>query len=88
MSLDARREAMHAAVLTSTYSAREAAVMGGILRCMVATSGRDVGLISLYVRETLLAFDLAGVDPSAPCAEEIAMVLERFEEVYGRPSAD
>jgi hypothetical protein len=52
MSLDARREAKHAPVLTSTYSAGEAAVLGGIVRCMIATGGRDVGYISISVRET------------------------------------
>ena len=85
MSLDARREAMHAADLTGTYNAREAAVLGGIVRCMIETGGCDVGFISAYVRDILAVFDLVDIDRSAPCAAEIAMVLQRFEEVYGTP---
>ena len=87
MSLEDRRVAMHAAELTGTSNLREAAVLGGIVRCIIATGGCDVGYISNYVRDILVVFDLVGVDRTAPCAAEIAMVRDRFEEVYGGPSA-
>jgi hypothetical protein len=88
MSADARREAMSAADLVGTYSIREAAVLGGIVRCIIETGGCEAGYISEYVRGILDLFDHADVDRTAPCAAEIAIVLQRFEEVYGRVSAD
>lgn len=62
-------------------------MLGGIVRCVIATGECDVGYISNYVRDILVVFDLVGVDRSAPCAAEIALILQRFEEVDGSPLA-
>jgi hypothetical protein len=88
MPLADRREAMHAADLVGTYSVREAAVLGGIVRSVIATGGSDVVYISQYARDILGVFNLVGVDRSAPCAAEIAMVVERFEAVHGSSFTD
>lgn len=79
---------MHAADLVATHSIREAAVLGGIVRCIIATDRCEAGYIGSYVYDIIAAFNLVGVDCSKPCPAEIGMVLERFEEVYGRPLQD
>lgn len=85
MPLADRREAMSAADLVGTCSPREAAILGGIVRCVIATEHCDVGFVSHYARDILGVFNLVGVDRSAPGTAEIAMVLERFEDAYGNP---
>lgn len=82
MPLADRRNAMHAADLVGTYSPREAAVLGGIVRSVIAVGRPDVLYIAQYVRDILGLFNLVGVDRSTPCAAEIAMVVERFEAVH------
>jgi hypothetical protein len=88
MSLAERREAMHAADLVDTHSAREAAVLGGIVRSVIGTGRTDLAYVAHYVRDILGVFNLVGVDRSPPCGAEIAMVLERFEAVHRNSSAE
>jgi hypothetical protein len=88
MSLAARRRVMHAADLVGAHSVREAAVLGGIVRCIIATGRSDIGYIANYTREILADFNLVGVDRSAPGAGEITMVLERFEAIHAMLHAD
>jgi hypothetical protein len=88
MPLADRREAMHAADLVGTHSVREAAVLGGIVRSVIATGRCDVVYIAQYARDILGVFNLVGVDRTTPCAAEIAMVVERFEAVHGSPDSD
>jgi len=88
MPLDDRRRTMHSADLVETHSAREAAVLGGIVRSVIATGRPDIADIAHYARDILGVFNLVGVDRSMPCRVEIDMVLERFETVRRGPFSD
>jgi hypothetical protein len=79
---------MHAAELVDTYSPREAAVLGGIVRSVIATGHCDAEYVAGYAQDILCTFNLVGVDRSVPCLAEIGMVLDRFEEVYGDRPVD
>lgn len=81
----ARRKAMMAAASTPTSSVREAAIVGGIVRCAIASGMYDPDRIAGYVPEILDHFKLANVDRRRPGAAEITMVVARFEREYGRP---
>jgi anaerobic selenocysteine-containing dehydrogenase len=82
-----RRRTMRAAELVDTHSVREAAILGGIVRCIIAHGRYDAEFIARYAHEIIGAFKLVGVDRSPPCLTEISMILERFEEAEGKPLA-
>ena len=83
--LDERRRTMRAAEMVDTHSVREAAILGGIVRCIIANGRYEAEFIARYAHEIIGAFKLVGVDRSPPCLAEIGMVLERFEEAEGKP---
>ncbi len=88
ISQAARHRAMQAADQVDTHSIREAAVLGGVVRSIIGTGRCDVEYVARYARDIIGAFNLVGVDRSVPCSTEVNMVIERFEEVHGRPQAD
>lgn len=80
----ARRKAMYAASNTETTTCREAAILGGIVRNVIATGRYNGPWISQYAVDIIDEFRLRGVDRTLPGPTELAMVLERFEVAYGR----
>ena len=85
IALAARRRAMLAAEMVQTSSVREAAILGGIVRCVIACGRYNGPWISQYAADIIHAFNLVGVDRTPPNLAEIAMMLERFEESYSQP---
>ncbi len=83
--INARRKAMLAGAQVATHSVREAAIVGGIVRCAIATGGYNGQWIAEYAVDAIASFKVVNVDRSPPNLAEVAMVLERFEEAYGRP---
>ena len=82
--LAARRKVMMAAECVDTSTIREAAIVGGIVRCAIATGRYNGPWISQYASDAIEAFSIRNVDPTPPGPTEIGVVLERFEAAYGR----
>lgn len=72
ISLTARHRAMRAADLVDTRSIREAAVLGGIVRRIIASGRCDVDHVAHDAHAIICAFNLVGVDRSTPCPTEWA----------------
>lgn len=84
IALAARRKVMIAAGQVETTNPREAAILGGIVRCAIETGGYNAERIRQYTHNIIGQMKLVGVDRRLPGNAEIAMVKERFEEHYGR----
>jgi hypothetical protein len=80
----ARRKVMAAAASTETTTAREAAIVGAIVRCAIATGRYNGHWIAQAAVDVITEFNLVNVDRTPPGPTEVGMVLERFEEAYGR----
>jgi hypothetical protein len=76
----AHRRVLCAAVDVATSSAREAAIVGGIVRSTLDSGTLDVTRVARYASEIMTHFGLVDVDLRAPGAAEIAMVLDRYEQ--------
>jgi hypothetical protein len=82
MDPSARRQVLSVAAEVNTSSAREAAIVGGLVRSTFAAGHIDIDSVARHARALMHEFDLRDVDRSAPGGAEIAMVLDRFE--HGR----
>ena len=79
----ARRKVMHAAGQVDTSSVREAAIVGAIVRCACATGRYNEQWISQTAVDIIHEFRIL-VDRTPPGPTEIAVMVERFEDAYGR----
>ncbi len=80
--LDERHRVMIASSNVQTTSCREAAILGGIVRCKIAANKYNGPWIAQYASDIIGSnggFNLVGVDRSPPNMAEIAMVLDRFK---------
>jgi hypothetical protein len=80
----ARRKVMNAAGEVATNSPREAAILGGVVRSVIEHGHMKPEVVRWWTTAVLGHFNLAMVDRRPPCAAEMAMVIQRFEEVFGR----
>ena len=80
----ARRKAMMAAASIDTHSVREAAIVGGIVQCACSTGRYNADFIRRYMHDIIVEFRLVNVDRTPPNVAELAMVVSRFEDAYGR----
>lgn len=83
--VDARRKTMLAGSVIDTHSVREAAIVGGIVRCTIATGCYNPDFIRRYTHDILGEFHVVNVDRTPPNMAELAMVVDRFEDALGRP---
>ena len=82
--IEARRKVMVAAGCVATHSPREAAILGGIVRAIIAHGTMRPQDVRHWTTDALGHFGVLNVDRRPPCAAEMAMVIQRFEEVLGR----
>jgi hypothetical protein len=80
----ARRRAMLASSSVDASTMREAAILGGIVRCCAATGRYNGPWISQYASDAIEGFRLRDVDATPPGPTEMLTVLEKFEGAYGR----
>jgi hypothetical protein len=80
----ARRRAMLASSSVDAHSLREAAILGGIVRCAVATGRYNGVWAAQYAADAIEGFRLRDVDATPPGPTEMLATLERFETAYGR----
>jgi anaerobic selenocysteine-containing dehydrogenase len=83
----ARRKVMFAADQVPTRHPREAAILGGIVRCAIDNGRIDSEFVRRYTADIIDEFNLVNVDRRMPGRREIEMVLERFQVEYRRPSS-
>ena len=79
----ARRKVLIAAGNVETNSEREAAIVGGIVRCAVATGRFNAPWIAQATLDILDEFRVRA-DRTPPTLDELGEMVERFEEAYGR----
>jgi hypothetical protein len=82
----ARQKAMMAANAVEVTTMREAAILGGIVRCVCACGRYNGPWIAQYAADIIGAFRIRDVDPTPPGLTEMSAMLEAFEESYSRPS--
>jgi hypothetical protein len=80
----ARRKVMQAASTVAPDTMREAAILGGVVRCMVEHGHLIPAVVRVWTMEVLGYYKLSGVDRRPPCNAELAQVVGRFEDAFGR----
>jgi anaerobic selenocysteine-containing dehydrogenase len=85
LTLAARRKVLVAADHVPTRHPREAAILGGIVRCAIDIGRIDSEFVRRYTADIINEFNLVNVDRRMPGRREIEMVLERFQAEYRRP---
>lgn len=95
MNHEQRQRVLWAAERTETSTSREAAILGGIVRCAMDTGHFSEAYVRHYCPQALLWFirdlQLFGgqrIDTREPSNSEIAMVLARFQAIYKPPPDD
>ena len=83
--LAARRRAMLAAENVDTHSCREAAIVGGIVRCVISCGRINGPWVAQYAADIVAEFNLVGVDRKPPGMAEVAMVVDKFQQSYSQP---
>ena len=83
--LAARRKAMMAAEHVDTHNVREAAILGGLVRSVIACGRINVSWSAQYAVDMIREFKLPGVDTCQPGPTEMQMMVERFQESYSQP---
>ena len=90
-----RQLVMQAAEKVETGSAREAAILGGIVRCAIDTGHFDEAYVKHYAPQALTwfirdlrRFSREQVNMSQPSNAEIAAVLAKFQAAYRPPPDD
>jgi hypothetical protein len=85
IALAARRRAMMAAESVETSTVREAAIVGGIVRCVIAAGKINGPWVSQYAADMLAEFNIRDIDRSPPNLAEMAGIVERFQQSYSQP---
>lgn len=84
----ARERAMMAGGLTEVETPRDAAIVGAIVRCCIATGRWNGPWIAQAAVDAITDFNLVGVSRVLPGNTELQMVRERFAVAYGREFTD
>ena len=94
MSERGRQRVMHAASQVNPKDAREAAILGGIVRCSIDTGHFNKQYVKHYVPQSLAwfesdrkSFGAEAVNMRAPSDDEIAAITKRFMHFYNPPDA-
>ena len=83
--LAARRRAMLAAEAVDTSTVREAAILGGIVRCVIACGKINVPWVGQYTADIIAAFNLRGINRGPASLTEMSVMVERFQQSYSQP---
>jgi len=83
--LAARRRAMLAAEHVDVSTMREAAIVGGITRCVISCGRVNGPWVSQYAADILAEFRVRNVDATPPGPMEIGMLADRFQTSYRQP---
>ena len=83
--LAARRRAMLAAEAVDTATVREAAILGGIVRSVIACGKINVPWCGQYAADMLEAFRVRDIDRKPPGLTEMSVMVERFQQSYSQP---
>ena len=75
---------MLAAEMVDTTDCREAAILGGIVRCVISCGKINVPWVGQYTADILGCFNLEGNCRPASLTE-VAAVVERFQLSYSQP---
>ncbi len=81
----ARHRAMFAADAVDVSTLRQAAILGGVVRSVIACNRINVPWVGQYTADIINAFNLNGVDRSPASLTEVAAVVERFQQSYAQP---
>lgn len=79
--IEQRRKMMLAAATVQTSSARQAAILGGLVRSAIDYGHLSMPVVSAHVSSVLSG--LTNVDRREPCSAEVAMVLDQFQHALG-----
>ena len=92
MSERGRQRVMHAASQVNPKDCREAAILGGVVRCVIDTGHFDKQYVKHYVPQSLSWFDSERrqfradpVSSKSPNDDEIAAITKRFMHFYNPP---
>ena len=77
----ARRKVMYAAAEVQTDTRREAAIVGGISRSVIDSGTMRPDMVRAWLTS---AMGLTPAERQAPCKAELAQIVARFEEAFGR----
>ena len=94
MSERGRQRVMHAASQVNPKDCREAAILGGVVRCVIDTGHFNKQYVKHYVPQALSWFDsdrkhfgAEAVNMKSPNDDEIAAITKRFMHFYNPPDA-
>jgi len=94
MSERGRQRVMHAASQVNPKDSRDAAILGGIVRCAIDTGHFNKQYVKHYVPQSLAwfesdrrSFGAEAVSLKSPNDDEIAAMTKRFMHFYDPPDA-
>ena len=76
---------MLAAEAVDTNSCREAAIVGGIVRTVIATGQIHPAWVAKYTSDIIHHFKILNVDARPPGLLEMEPVVQRFQQSYRQP---
>ena len=83
--LAARRRAMLAADNVDTSTMRQAAILGGIVRCIASCGKINAPWVAQYTADILTEFKLPGVSTKPATFSELSAMIDKFNESYSQP---